>query len=428
MGYLSKIIIRDLKLLGFDFNAHCLPSDPESFGAYFKLPRKKEFLSLLRFLLQVIDSSKYEEIMKQSASDVVLKNAFHKWLASLGSRLQLPVTLFRVWGMPAGLTLLQFLAPISIFALESAYNVTGGLQCPSLTDFQSHLGELKKNDEIQMWYTSNLITFEDRLQKFRNVSESQLSSTVEDVRHFVEKQSQTELLRIMNEKENLVQLPDAFQTSLQKLLDEVNARRHILRSPCEKYASKLQELHTLFSSMKTGISILDGQRFTISHTPTWIVNQLGRNKLSPIRERDQINLRTLIQSIGALFAISCKVLRVSTSSVLGSEMQSTGVDKSDLTNTDEFQSEPRGDLCLRIFQRTVHLLGDANHSIDPPQTAMYSELNSELTQLIVQMNTSIRSLQPTIALLEPPKNSLERKGGKSAVSFLLSCCYLTKLL
>lgn len=29
--------------------------------------------------------------------------------------------------MPAGLTLLQFLAPISIFALESAYNVNEGL-------------------------------------------------------------------------------------------------------------------------------------------------------------------------------------------------------------------------------------------------------------------------------------------------------------
>lgn len=84
-------------------------------------------------------------------------------------------------------------------------------------------------------------------------------------------------------------------------------------------------------------------------------------------------------------------------------MQSTSVDKSDLTKTDEFQSEPRGDLCLRIFQRTVDLLGDANLSsvrgdpTDASQTiTMYSEPNSRLTQLIAQMNTSIYSLQPTM--------------------------------
>ncbi|THD20235.1 hypothetical protein D915_008621 [Fasciola hepatica] len=163
MEVLARTIVRNLKLLEFDFTAHDLPSDPESFRPGGRL----------------------------TGSDMVLKNTFHKWLKSLGSHLQLPVTLFRVWGTPAGLALLQFFESLSIFALQSAYDIAAEPQYHSMDTFQSNLEKLEENAKILRCYVRNLARFRDGLIERRKIAESRLSSTMVDVRHFVESQSQT---------------------------------------------------------------------------------------------------------------------------------------------------------------------------------------------------------------------------------------------
>ncbi|TPP56016.1 hypothetical protein FGIG_02366 [Fasciola gigantica] len=390
MDVLARTIVRNLKLLEFDFTAHDLPSDPESFSAYFKHLRKREFIVVLRFLFKTIDPTQYDELMKPggrlTGSDMVLKNTFHKWLKSLGSvSAYLTVTL----------------------DLEPKYH--------SMDTFQSNLEKLEENAKILRCYVRNLARFRDSLIERRKIAESRLSSTMVDVRHFVESQSQTGLLHILNEEKIMAgDPPEAFQSFLQKLLVEVNTNRRTLRSPFEAHAPKLRDFRTVLSSLNADIPILDGQRLTATHVPTWIVKQLERDKFLPLREGDKIHLQTFVQSMGALFATGCKVLRVPTASDNNAEMQSEEFTKPYSKKDDEIQPDSIGSLCLRIFQRTTDLVGDVNFRASFPSSGnwhtspistktMSSESQNQLVQLIAQMTASIRTLQPMIENVIPKR-------------------------
>ncbi|THD20234.1 hypothetical protein D915_008620 [Fasciola hepatica] len=234
------------------------------------------------------------------------------------------------------------------------------------------------------------------------------------------------LLHILNEEKIMAgDPPEAFQSFLQKLLVEVNTNRRTLRSPFEAHASKLRDFRTVLSSLNADIPILDGQRLTATHVPTWIVKQLERDKV--INESTIFGLYLMsriscyfstvcrfVQSMGALFATGCKVLRVPTASDNSAEMQSEEFAKPYSKKDDEIQPDSIGSLCLRIFQRTTDLLGDVNfranfspsgnwHTSPISTKTMSSESQNQLVQLIAQMTASIRTLQPMIENVIPKR-------------------------
>ncbi|TGZ67271.1 hypothetical protein CRM22_004924 [Opisthorchis felineus] len=118
----ALVLCRNLKLLGFSFEQNNVPFDPETFSAFFRIPRKPQFVSILRFLLLALDEGHFSRELSQHTcptSETALKCVISKWLRECRPAIKLPASVFSVLGYPGGVTAVEFLSVLSSFVLQS---------------------------------------------------------------------------------------------------------------------------------------------------------------------------------------------------------------------------------------------------------------------------------------------------------------------
>ncbi|KER20471.1 hypothetical protein T265_15311, partial [Opisthorchis viverrini] len=229
-----------VRLLDFSFEQNNVPFDPETFSAFFRIPRKAQFISILRFLLLTLDQGHFSRELSQHTcptSETALKCVISKWLRECRPAIKLPASVFSVLGYPGGVTAVEFLSALSSFVLQS--KLSSVPDC--LADLVSSIHGLIRSNvrdraifcTIDNSLSSHLVKREEQLA----AAKTGLSKIVAEVKEFAENRWNPIDMASDSYLENANHVISDCQTYQRELLSEVLANRSNLEALLREFTS-----------------------------------------------------------------------------------------------------------------------------------------------------------------------------------------------
>ncbi|CAH8621213.1 unnamed protein product [Heterobilharzia americana] len=430
----AAALIRNLMVLKYDFEKHGVPKCSCSLLAFFKLPRRIEFMHILHFLFRNLHPLKYEAELSGLEGpklEVAFKKAVNGWLRSLSTELPgIASSFFAIWGFPTGHRVLRLLAGLSSYVLvvtnSSVFKpgqsiARDKLKCHSVKKARLNLIRSRKYVllEVQL------------LRKLRNSC-----GALEEQVHLASEELLKTKQLILSDSDIRIKMKDISDSAF--CLGETNGPSDELiayRIQMErKVAALRQQLGDYLNKYKPSLLLLDDILNNLDEQPTTLngfnmkflrsKNTLplsendktsSNNKQEPERTDDELDFSSFLRHSATLFQMASK------------SYNSPFIDDiTQKTMTSQYKSSNANDSadCLSLFRQAVDHLHSQSSSLNEclQQTASSSETNSqpscaypislretngELCWLMEEMHRSIDEL---VVTLKPEWLSESHKG------------------
>ncbi|CAH8495786.1 unnamed protein product [Schistosoma turkestanicum] len=167
----SSVVLRNLRVLNYDFDTLHVPKQPDSFLSFFKVSRKAEFIHILHFLFRTLNPAKYNEELSGllgPKSDIGFKNATYRWLRVLSAEFPKVISnFFATWSCPAGIGVMRLLANLSSYVLVVSNDIIPFVKqsLGNSLDCERVQSNSMKNAQLNLEYLFSRIYSEELLQR-----------------------------------------------------------------------------------------------------------------------------------------------------------------------------------------------------------------------------------------------------------------------
>ncbi|KAK4471446.1 hypothetical protein MN116_004874 [Schistosoma mekongi] len=396
----SSVVLRNLNLLDYDFSAYNVPKQIKLFVSYFKIPRKIEFIHILHFLFRTLNPEKYNSDLCTFLgpnSEVGFKNAVYRWLRILSSEFPRIISnFFAIWGFPAGVGVMRFLANLSSYVLITSNDLRSFVKrCVENNSDPEWLPFCSiKNIQLDLKRSFSYIRSEEILQrellKGCEVLDSEVQRTLEELSKSKELVLSDPNLQEYVGNVNLYSLcfdktvepPEeliAYQIQLEK---EVFTLKQQLENYLNRYKPSLILLNDILNSLNDRkLYTLNGADMKFLHTRNICLPDLNGNNMEDPKQIDgKLNFRLFLRHSTLLLQMACKSYNSCfTNDVLGELVALQLSSPNQHTSSD----------CLKVFRQAVNNL----HSKTPIDSAYSIQSEDKLCLLKEEMQSTIDELQ-----------------------------------
>nr|CAH8819617.1 unnamed protein product [Trichobilharzia regenti] len=311
----AATVVRNLKILGYAFEAHNVPKDAASFSSFFKVCRKAEFIHMLHFLFQTLDPLKYEadklSFLVGPKSEVKFKNAIYRWLRILSAEYPKIVSnFFAVWGYPAGSAVLRFLANLSTYVLCVTNNLTScSSQCTETTRESDELRHKFFVDSCRCILSETKLR--ERLKEFRCTLHTEVHDKLKELTQCkqrillddsIQKQLSADCHSLCSDE--TIDLPEELITYQIQLKKKVTSLRQQLTEHLKNHAPSLLLLSNIVEELdEKEPCIQDGDNLKM---PCAGLENFTSNGMAELKqdENGKLNLRLFLRHAIELFQLA----------------------------------------------------------------------------------------------------------------------------
>ncbi|CAH8537934.1 unnamed protein product [Schistosoma intercalatum] len=390
----SSVVLRNLKILDYDFDTHNVPEQADSFSSFFKISRKAEFIHILHFLFRTLNPVKYDTELRAflgPKSDVGFKNATYRWLRILSAEFPKVISnFFATWGCPAGIGVVRLLANLSSYVLVISngmlsfnkqimendpncewvsFNSIGIVQ-RNLKHSLSHIisedllqRELQKGSEaldVEVQHAS------EEILKFKQliVSDSDLRNNMND----------TQLFSLCSDK--TIGLPDELIAYQLELTKKVSTLKQQIKTYLDRHKPSLLQFNNILDSLNDHKPFtLNGSKMRFLQSGNILSSYLNDDtKEEPKQIDGKLNFHSFLRHSMMLLQMAFKSYNPCFTNDKFQELSSSQYSSSD---------------CLTVFKQAIGQFYSQT-SID---SSFSTHSEKELCQLMKEMRSTIDKLQ-----------------------------------